>query len=148
MWWKLIKEMMRRLQHEKQNRNSFCLCEITLRTMRLIQNRYTPKVPSRGQSLLTTFTYIISIRKIPFPFSNSLITIQCKKSPCSSVQKLFSLAFISTKLNTSSLRVKIVWRIFLRLLQFLQSVFQKISNNQRFALANQFHPRAKTWNKN
>lgn len=28
--------------------------------------------------------------------------------------------------------------------KFLQSVFQKISNNQRFALANQFHPRAKT----
>ena len=48
--------MMRRLQHEKQNRNSFCLCEITLRTMRLIQNRYTPKVPSRGQSLLRNST--------------------------------------------------------------------------------------------
>ena len=97
MWWKLIKEMMRRLQHEKQNRNSFCLCEITLRTMRLIQNRYTPKVPSRGQSLLTTFTYIISIRKIPFPFSNSLITIHFKKSPWISVQKLFPLAFDSAQ---------------------------------------------------
>ena len=48
--------MLRRLQHEKQNRNSFCLCEITLRTMRLIQNRYTPKVPSRGQSLLRNST--------------------------------------------------------------------------------------------
>ena len=56
--------MMRRLQHEKQNRNSFCLCEITLRTLRfkksvnlrLIQNRYTPKVPSRGQSLLRNST--------------------------------------------------------------------------------------------
>ena len=66
--------MLRRLQHEKQNRNSFCLCEITLRTLRfkksvnlrLIQNRYTPKVPSRGQSLLTTFAYILSIRKISF----------------------------------------------------------------------------------
>ena len=105
MWWKFIKEMLRRLQHEKQNRNSFCLCEITLRTLRfkksvnlrLIQNRYTPKVPSRGQSLLTTFTYIISIRKIPFPFSNSLITIHFKKSPWISVQKLFPLAFDSAQ---------------------------------------------------
>ena len=109
--------MLKWIQHDKQNRNSFCLCEITLRTLRfkksvnlrLIQNRYTPKVPSRGQSLLTTFTYIISIRKIPFPFSNSLITIHFKKSPWISVQKLFPLAFISTKLNTSSLRMTIVW---------------------------------------
>ena len=97
--------MLKWIQYDKQNRNSFCLCEITLRTwrfkksvnLRLIQNRYTPKVPSRGQSLLTTFTYIISIRKIPFPFSNSLITIHFKKSPWISVQKLFPLAFDSAQ---------------------------------------------------
>ena len=65
--------------------------------MRLIQNRYTPKVPSRGQSLLTTFAYILSIRKISFSLFQLSQHNPMQENLGVALCKTFSLAFDSAQ---------------------------------------------------